>query len=547
MIVLGLSCLAPSSVVHDVTAALLVDGKIASSVSEDRFTGIKHYNGYPVMSIKYCLEKEGLRISDVDKIAVGYGLLKGVMDPSKIDTFFSYPKHDMSFFETPIERKNPVFYDHEYVHAKCGYFFSGFEKAVVIALDGGGVDNGVLVSGGIFVIDKGATEVLRIYPQSATLGWTYGGFTQACGFRMVFHEGKIMSLSAYAENEPTDVKDEIHTSVKEIFPKYSGMDYDGGGIEIPKWKLIHNSGFARFEDPRLQSLVRTYSKELIAWSAQKVLEDIIVQICKAAVEFTGIKNVILTGGVFFNMIANMVIREELEKMNCSVFVNPVCGDMGNAMGVAMEEYYQHTGKRDGYEWPTLSLGPEYDNEQILSAISRMNLSYSKVDKISTTVDLIDKGKCVGWFQGRSELGPRGLGNRSLLCRADDIKYKDIMNEKVKHRESWRPFCPTITNEKADYYLENSSYAPYMIMGFRMKHSEEAPAVSHIDNTTRPQTLKKKYNEDFYDVVKGMNGIVLNTSLNLAGDPTNVSPEQALFSFKNSEMDALVIEDFLIQK
>jgi len=221
--------------------------------------------------------------------------------------------------------------------------------------------------------------------------------------------------------------------------------------------------------------------------------------------------------------------------------------MGNAWGVAMEEYYRQTGNHPDIVWPSMSVGPEYDEKQILSALTRMNMSYSKVEKVSTTVDLIDKGKCVGWFQGKAELGPRGLGNRSILARVDDIKYKDIMNNKVKHRESWRPFCPTITNDKANYFLENYTYAPYMIMGFMMKHMDEAPSVAHIDKTTRPQTIKKSYNEDFYNVTKDLGGIILNTSLNLSGDPTNATPEQAILSFKNSKMDALIIGDYLIQR
>jgi len=221
--------------------------------------------------------------------------------------------------------------------------------------------------------------------------------------------------------------------------------------------------------------------------------------------------------------------------------------MGNAVGVVIEEHYQQTGKYNGFEWPSMSLGPEYDDNEILSAINRMNFSYSKVDKVSTAVDLIDKGKTVGWFQGGAELGPRGLGNRSILSRTDDIKFKDMINSKVKHRESWRPFCPTITEEKSDYYLENYSFAPYMILCFKLKHDDEVPAISHIDGTTRPQTLRRDSNSDFYDVVNDSGGIILNTSLNLAGDPMNATPQSALLSFKNSEMDVIIIGNYLIQR
>jgi carbamoyltransferase len=548
MIILGLSCLQPSVINHDATAALLIDGKLISAVSEDRFTKVKHYYGYPAMAIKYCLEKEGLRLSDVDKVVVGYGLLKDQIEPSSIKQFSSQARPLSLFKDSHMREKNPIFYDHEYIHAKTGYFLSGFKDAVIISIDGGGNDNGQLVSGGIFIIKNGNTEVIKLYPQSSTLGWTYGAFTELCGFRMADGEGKTMSLAAFGEKSPKESQEKIYKQIREIFPRYRGINYLGGGIEWPSWYAEHNEGMVRFDDTRLIGLINSYSKELIAWGAQKVLEDILIELCTSAVEATGLKNVILTGGVFFNMIANMKIKEKLDKMGCSIFINPVCGDMGNAVGAVLEEYYQQTGKMvDNLSWSSISLGPEYDEKQILSAMERANLSYHKTDKISTTIDLIDKGKSVGWFQGRAELGPRGLGNRSILAKVDDMTYKDMINEKVKHRERWRPFCPTVIYERSDHYLENSTFAPYMILGFRMKHADEVPAVVHVDNTTRPQTLKRSYNEDFYDVVKGAGGIILNTSLNLAGDPINLTPEDAISSFKHSSMDALVIGDYLITR
>jgi len=547
MIILGLSCLAPSGVVHDVTAALVIDGKLCSAVSEDRFTGIKHYVGYPAHAIKSCLESEGLNLDDVDRVSVGYGLLQNKIDPTSTSLFHSKAEKLKLFKETPMRKKDPKFYDHEYIHAKTGYFFSGFDKAIAISIDGGGVDNGQLVSGGIFLIDRGEVEIIRRYPLSATIGWAYGAFTEACGFRIDDGEGKTMSLAAFAQNEEKEKKEKIYHLTKKIFPKYEKIDYVGGGIEYPIWHEEHNEGFVNFGDTRLLDIANSFSKELVAWAAQRVLEETLVEIISSAVEHTGIKNVILTGGVFFNMIANMIIREKLEKMGCSIFINPVCGDMGNAIGAALEEHYLETGKIEDTEWHNLSLGPKYDEKQILSAISRANLDFTKVDNVSTAIDLIDNGKIVGWFQGKSELGPRALGNRSILSRVDSIKYKDMINARVKHRESWRPFCPTIVEEKSDYYLKNSTYAPYMILGFEMKHQEDAPAISHIDGTTRPQTLRRSSNKEFYDVVNGVGGIVLNTSLNLAGDPLNATPEDALRTFKYSDMDALIMGDFLIKR
>jgi carbamoyltransferase len=196
---------------------------------------------------------------------------------------------------------------------------------------------------------------------------------------------------------------------------------------------------------------------------------------------------------------------------------------------------------------SLYLGSSYSDEEILFSTKKFNVKVSKVNKVDSAIDLIERGKVVGWFQGRSEFGPRGLGSRSILALPTEQKYKDIVNEKVKKRESWRPFCPTIIEEKSSQFLKDPLYAPYMILGFEMKNPELYPAVAHIDGTCRPQILKKDVNPDFYEVVKGLGGIVLNTSFNLAGDPIVETPHDALMTLKNSEMDALLMNDYLIEK
>ena len=196
---------------------------------------------------------------------------------------------------------------------------------------------------------------------------------------------------------------------------------------------------------------------------------------------------------------------------------------------------------------SLYLGSSYSDEEILLSTKKFNFKVSKVNKVDTAIDLIERGKVIGWFQGRSEFGPRGLGNRSILALPTEQKYKDIVNEKVKKREPWRPFCPTIIEEKSSEFLKNPSYAPYMILGFQMKNPELYTAVTHIDGTCRPQILKRDVNPDFYEVVKGLDGIILNTSFNLAGDPIVETPYDALMTLKNSEMDAIIINDFMIEK
>jgi carbamoyltransferase len=546
LIILGLSHLTPSPVGHDTTAALVEDGVLRSAVSEERFSRIKHHAGYPSDAIKYCLNEAGITLSDVDKVAVGWGLAQDDLDPNTKQKFSSTPKLDELFRKTPIEKKNPIFYNHHYIHARTAYSMTNFKKAVVISLDGGGIDNGKAVSGGIFVIDNGNIEPIVYYPAETSLGNAYGCFTEICGFMMIDGEGKTMSLAAFAEGESNEQKDKVYSHVTKIFPRYSGIEYLGGGVMEPLWQFKNNTQLAANIDDRVIVLGKMYKRELIAWAVQKTLEDIVIGLVTAAVEMTELKNVILTGGIFLNMIMNMKIREKLGR-SYDVFFNPICGDLGNAVGAAFEQYCVETGKNIQFQNMSLYIGPSYQDAEVLVASNRLNLKLEKIDKIQMAIDLITKGKVVGWFQGRSELGPRGLGNRSILSLANDMQFKDTVNMKVKKREPWRPFCPSIIEQKSNYFLENNCNAPYMILGFRMKNREEAPAVCHIDGTCRPQVLQREINKDFYDVVKGSGGILLNTSLNLAGDPIVETPLDALLAFQNSKMDALIINDYMIKR
>ena len=331
-----------------------------------------------------------------------------------------------------------------------------------------------------------------------------------------------------------------------VFPNFKGIDVKSNGGVTFTGKFLHDTTITSVEDTRLLLLKRLYHKNLIAWAAQKRIEDILIDFVSKAVDMTGMKNVVFSGGIFLNMIMNMKIQQIFgDKLN--LFFNPICSDHGNAVGAALEEYYQQTGKNPVPSYMSLYLGSSYSDEEISLSTKKFNFKVSKVNKVDTAIDLIERGKVIGWFQGRSEFGPRGLGNRSILALPTEQKYKDIVNEKVKKRESWRPFCPTIIEEKSSEFLKNPSYAPYMILGFEMKNPELYPAVTHIDGTCRPQILKKDVNPDFYEVAKGLDGIVLNTSFNLAGDPIVETPHDALMTLKNSEMDAIIINDFMIEK
>ena len=545
MNILGISHLTPSSFGHYTSVAMLDDDSNLFAISEERLSRIKNDGGYPSNSIQLCLNQNNLRFDDMDNVAVGFGLEKQHMGQKIKEKFCSYAK-DSGYKKTAIERKNPIFYDHQYIHARMGYALSGFKKALVICLDGGGVDNGEPNSGGIFLADNGEIQPIKYFPMYHSLGLTYGAITEICGFTMAEGEGKTMTLAPMAENESEVNKEKIYQHMCKIFPNFKGTDVKSNGGVTFTGKFLHDTTIVFVEDTRLLLLKRLYHKNLIAWAAQKRIEDILIDFVSKAVEQTGIKNIVFSGGIFLNMIMNMKIQQKFgNKLN--LFFNPICTDHGNAIGAVLEHYYQQTGKNPIPSYMSLYLGTSYSDEEILFSANRFNFKINKVNKIDTAIDLIERGKVIGWFQGRSEFGPRGLGNRSILALPTEQKYKDIVNEKVKKRESWRPFCPTIVEEESSKFLKNPSYAPYMILGFEMKNPELYPAVTHIDGTCRPQILKKDTNPDFYEVVKGLDGIILNTSFNLAGDPIVETPHDALMTLKNSEMDAILMNDLLIEK
>jgi carbamoyltransferase len=544
--ILGISHLSPSPFGHDSAIAVLDEDSNLFAISEERLSRVKHDGGYPSNVIQSWLKQSNLRLSEIDKISIGFGLEETRVGRRINEQFCCYAKESTNFKRTLIGKKNPPFYDHQYIHARTSYTLSGFKKALVICLDGAGVDNGEFNSGGIFIVDNGKISPIKYFPLNLSLGNTYGAITEICGFVMNDGEGKTMTLGPMAENESKADKEKIYGHICKVFPDFNGTDFRTNGHVTLDGTILQDLTVYNILDTRLLLLKRLYNKNLIAWAAQKRMEEIVIKIITSAVDLTGIKNVTFGGGIFLNMIMNMKIQQKFgDKLN--LFFNPICNDLGNAVGVALEQNYQETGKNPIPSHMSLYLGNSYSDEEVATDAKKFNFKINKVNKVDTAIDLIERGKVVGWFQGRSEFGARGLGNRSILALPTEQKYKDIVNKKVKKREPWRPFCPTIIAEKSNEFLKNSSYAPYMILGFEMKNPELYPAVIHVDGTCRPQILKKDDNPDFHQVVKGLDGIILNTSFNLAGDPIVETPYDAFMTLKNSEMDAVVINDFMVEK
>ena len=546
MSILGISHLSPSPFGHDSAIAVLDEDSNLFAISEERLSRVKHDGGYPSNAIQSWLKQSNLRLSEIDKISIGFGLEETRVGRRINEQFCCYAKNPLILRELSLGRKIPLFMITNTSSARTSYALSGFKKALVICLDGAGVDNGEFNSGGIFIVDNGKISPIKYFPLNLSLGNTYGAITEICGFVMNDGEGKTMTLGPMAENESKADKEKIYGHICKVFPDFNGADFRTNGHVTLDGTILQDLTLYNILDTRLLLLKRLYNKNLIAWAAQKRMEEIVIKIITSAVDLTGIKNVTFGGGIFLNMIMNMKIQQKFgDKLN--LFFNPICNDLGNAVGVALEQNYQETGKNPIPSHMSLYLGNSYSDEEVATDAKKFNFKINKVNKVDTAIDLIERGKVVGWFQGRSEFGARGLGNRSILALPTEQKYKDIVNKKVKKREPWRPFCPTIIAEKSNEFLKNSSYAPYMILGFEMKNPELYPAVIHVDGTCRPQILKKDDNPDFHQVVKGLDGIILNTSFNLAGDPIVETPYDAFMTLKNSEMDAVVINDFMVEK
>ena len=500
MITLGIS------MHHDSSAALVEDGKVIDGVAEERFTRIKHDGVVPVNAIRWILDKSGLKEEDVTVT-----LSENRPNPLKnVGNFYgTVHRYPLYLGETLLKRniapylkkfKSVVFVPHEMGHARSAFGSSSFNKAAIVVMDGVGTDHGRAVSGGIFLGEGKEIKLLEYLDIRRSLGFFYGGLTVALGFQFNDGEWKTMGLAPYG-NKFIDELNELWK--KERWDTYYGaMD-------------------------KMKTLAEKYRKEDLAYTAQKILEDEVIRIAERAAQLCGTKNLCIAGGVALNVKATMLLRER----GYNVFAYPNPGDSGLAVGTAMEH------QKERGEIGTIYYGPEYEYN-----------GGEKVDAPQTAAELLEKGKVIGWFQGRMEWGPRALGNRSILADPGKEEMKDIVNRKVKYREWWRPFAPSMLEDKAHFYLENAEKAPYMIIGYHAKRVEEIPAVVHVDGTTRPQTVNREQNQRYYDLIKSFRiPVVMNTSFNLAGEPIVCTPEDAIKTFERSGLDALIINDRMLTK
>jgi len=566
MYTLGISCY-----YHDSSAAILKDGKVIAAVEEERFSRKKFDDDFPKQAINWCLKESGISSKNLDSVAFyDKPVLKfeRLLDnyiavaPRGLYSFLDViPKwlHKRLWVKDEISKHlkdfngEIIFPEHHMSHAAHAFFTSPFDEAAILSVDGVG-EWSTTSFGTAHDTTIKLTNDIR-WPHS--IGLFYSAFTYFLGFKVNEGEYKLMGLSAYGKPKYYDLIMENLVDVKNdgsihLNMKYFSFTYD---------KVMTNQKFSdlfrippRKEDSKAEQI--HYD---IAASAQLVLEDILLKMVNHIHKKTGMTNLCFGGGVALNGVANYRILKEGPFENLHIPPSP--GDGGSAVGCAQYLYYCHDKNKRIIESNVeriknnIFVGPSYSNGEIKSFLDINKIDYKFLETnslLQTVAKLIVEGNVIGWYQGKMEWGPRALGNRSIIADPRNAKMKDILNEKIKHRESFRPFAPCILEEYTSEYFDVDVSSPYMLLVAPVKKPEKIPAVTHVDGTARLQTVSKDINLLFYNLITEfykITGIpvLINTSMNVRGEPIVDTPEQAYNMIVKTDMDYIVMGDYIIKK
>lgn len=578
-----------SAYYHDSAAAIIKNGDIIACAEEERFTRKKGDNSFPLNAVHYCLKEAGIGIDELHHV-VFYD--KPVLKFDRIIASYihSAPRGLASFLKAiPLWLKdklwvediickelnyknNILFTEHHQSHAASAFFPSPFKEAAIITVDGAGEWATTTIGCGS---DNNIKLIKKIdFPHS--LGLLYSAFTYYCGFKVNSGEYKLMGLAPYGTPKYLDlIKKEIIT-----------IKNDGSYVLNEKYfnyisglKMISNKFEKLFGKKALKPDEKHSQFYMdIAASIQELFNEIMVNIAIEAKKTTGLSNLCMAGGVALNCVANARILKKAGFDN--IWIQPASGDAGGALGAALYVHYSYLNKKREADnirdfQKGSYLGPSYSDEEIENILKQFNAKYKKVTKdelVKIVAAEIANQKVIGWFQGRMEFGPRALGNRSILGDARSDKMQTIMNLKIKFRESFRPFAPSVLEENAEDYFEVDRPSPYMLFTAQVKEDKllntnaikikgtEAlkvkrsviPAITHVDNSARLQTVSKDTNPLYSSLIaefKKLTGcpVIINTSFNVRGEPIVCSPKDAYLCFMGTNMDILAIGNFLLYK
>ena len=563
----------------DSSAAIFKDGLMIAATEEERFTRIKHWAGFPSRAIKFCLQEAGIKLDEVDYITIGrdpkakflnklnylrknpslvFGAIKRFRNSREVTSLENeFKKIDNSVSYSALKDKIKNI-EHHRSHLASAFFASPFEESAILSIDGSGDFTTTMIA-----IGKGnKIEVLDSVDFPVSCGLFYTAFTQFLGFPHYGDEYKVMGLAPYGEAKYTDkvkkvlkfLPNGLYTWNNEYFvqPTKAGFKYENN---IPSVGNLYSEKFAEeFGKPRATGEeLSQYHKDLAA-SVQRVTEELIFYILKQLRERTGMSNICIAGGVAQNSVANGKVAEATGFT--AVYIPSAGHDAGISMGAALYLYNHVLSLPRAAPIYSAYTGSRFSNEEIETFLKSRNIVYKRLPDEElfdiVTNKLIEPG-VVGWFNGRAEFGPRALGARSIIADPRNSKAKDLLNLKIKRRESFRPFAPSILKEYSGEYFTKTEEVPFMEKVFPIKPEKQAviPAVTHVDGTGRLQTVDKNVSPRYYaliDAFRKKTGvpILLNTSFN-ENEPIVNSPAEALDCFLRTQMDMLVLENCVIER
>src|SRR3989338_6529836 len=550
---------------HDTAACLIKDGQIIALCEEERLARVKRITAYPFRAIDYCLKEAGIGIKDIDYTACSWD--------SRIEFNKFLLGHSLKFFPKSLlhfreglrgwrARKSRAGYlqrkfgiksyavNHHLAHGSSSFFVSPFNEAAILTLDGAGEFDTVTL--GIGQDKKIRTLESIVYPHS--LGLLYDAVSIYLGFTELEGAGKVMGLDYYGK--PLYLK-EFKRIVKfkpegKFELDLSYFQYHLARRAQNEWvtaKFLKAFGLAREIDGPLDQRHMD-----IAASLQQIVEEAIFHMAERLFELTGQKNLCISGGVALNSVANakLLANSRFKKF----YIQPLANDAGGALGAAYYLYHQIFGQPRSAVMAYAYLGPSFTDEEIETSLN--SFSGLKVKKLTNiekeTAKLLSEGKIIGWLQGRMEGGPRALGNRSIIVDPRNPQMMDILNKRVKFREAFRPFAPSILEEYNFEYFKTDYPSPFMLMVYEAREDKRRliPAVVHVDGTGRVQTVNRNDNPRYRRLIEEFHKItgvpvLLNTSFNIRGEPIVCTPEDAIVCFLGTDMDYLVLGDFLVNK
>jgi len=556
MYILGISCF-----MSDASAALIKDGELIAAAEEERFTREKHDGDFPANAIDFCLKVTGITYKDIDYVGfyfkawhnfhkrmfsviqnMPHSLIVSAVKGNRWFSMLAIKHYLARHFKIRV-REFPfkfIFVEHHLAHAASSFFVSPFEESAILTMDECGEYESILFSHG----KRNKIAKIHSIGHPHAIGVLYRYVTNYLGFPKIGQEGKVMGLAPYGR--PGITLDKV-VSKKDAEGFRLNMDYFSYYRGVSR-KFIKEFGPARAPDAPLEK-----RHEDIAYALQNLTEEITLGFADYLYKVTNSKNLCLGGGVALNCVMNGRLLAESPFKN--IYVQPAAGDAGGSIGAAFYIHSHILGNNRGFVMRHTALGPQYSEQEIRQMLDANGAKYEHCQDIAqAAAGLLASGKIVGWFQGRMEFGPRALGNRSILADPRIKEMKDILNKKVKHRESFRPFAPSVLKEDKDIYFERITDSPFMLLTFLVRYEarQVIPAVTHVDNSARVQTVDRDVCPEYWELINNFKkitgvGVLLDTSFNVKGEPIVCSPSDAYKCYLKTGIDCLVLENFLLVK